>query len=69
VTPWKLAIAGIICLVLYLGALQSEGRLGDGEPTGDPNMFTPIFGIAWVVLLLAAIGWGIARRVKRRPRD
>lgn len=57
-TPARLAIAGVVCFLLFLGALQSE----EG---GDGNMLTPILALAWPLLLVAAAVWAIAARVRR----
>jgi hypothetical protein len=58
-TPKRLISAGVIAFVLFLGAVQSE--MGSGES----NVFTPILGLVWPVLIVAGIVTSIVRRVRR----
>lgn len=67
-TPKVLIIAAAVFFVLHLGALQSEGRLGDGTPTGDTNTMGAIFGILWPLLLVSGVVWMIVRNVRRRRK-
>lgn len=68
-SPKWLYIAAGVCLVLYIGALQSEGRLDDDPATGDPNMLTPVVGVLWPTLLVAAIVWSIVRAKRKRRKS
>jgi hypothetical protein len=68
-SPKWLYIAAVTCFVLFIGALQSEGRLdGDPSTSGDPNMLTPIMGVLGPVLLIAAVVWSIARASRTRAK-
>jgi hypothetical protein len=65
--PLTLYVAAVICFLLLLGALQSEGRL-DNDPatTGDPNTLTPIFSFFAPLLLVAAVIWSVLRATRSR---
>jgi hypothetical protein len=67
VKPKHLYIAAAVFLALFIGGLQSEGKLDrDPATTGEPDMLSPIVGVLWASLLVAAVIWSISRAVKRR---
>lgn len=64
--PRTLYIASAVCFALFIGGLQSEGKLGGETPTGKSNSLVPVFAFLWPTLLVAAIVWSIVRSRRRR---
>ena len=55
---------------MYIGALQSEGRLDDDPTTTrDPNSLTPLLALAWPTLLVVGVVWAVVRKIRSRPEE